>query len=502
MKNNLFMGIDIGTSSVRAAVFDSQGKQLELTQKEYPMICTEPGMGELDPELIFDDLIKVVRECIDKLDSSKKIEAIGISTQMHSFMAVDKSGRPITNLLTWADSRPTNQADNIKELFDYNTMCLNTGCRVHHPMYPLSKILWLKETKPEIFKNSYKFITIKEYILFKLYGRYVIDYTDASATACFNIRSFTWDDYIINDVLGISETNLGEPVECTHVLKKMNPSYAEAMRLDPDIPLAIGSGDGILANVGCGVFDDTSMTSTVGTSGAMRISVDQPLLDPMQKTWCYCFTKDKWVAGGAINNGGIVLKWIRNDCRNQFEIEAANAGIKSIYALFDKYAEEITPGSDGLLFLPFLTGERSPNWNANARGTLHGLQLIHNKKHIIRASMEGVMFRMFSVYEAITRLNNNVKQIKANGGYIKSDIWLKIQADIFNKEIAVAGIGEATVFGAAYTAMVAVGALKGFNQILPEMQPIKVIKPNTENTEIYKNSYNLFRDLYDKIYGN
>ncbi|HHW48667.1 MAG TPA: gluconokinase [Clostridiaceae bacterium] len=501
MHSKLFMGIDIGTSSVRAAIFDLDGKQISISQNEYPMICTEQGMGELDPEVVFGNLIQVVKNCIEKLGGTdKKIEAIGISTQMHSFMAVDKNGRPLTNVITWADSRPVSQAEQIEKIFDYKMMYYNTGCRVQHPMYPLSKILWLKETKPDVYKNAYKFITIKEYVLFKLYGHFVVDFTDASATGCFNIHSFEWDKYILENVLEIDKSMFGEPVECTFILKNMNRDYAKAMDLDPDTPVAIGSGDGILANVGCGVFDDTSMTSTVGTSGAMRISVNAPLLDPSQKTWCYCFTRNTWVAGGAINNGGIVLRWIRDSFRKQFEREAEEAGIKSIYALFDKYAEKVSPGSDGLIFLPFLTGERSPNWNANAQGTLHGLQLLHTREHLVRSAMEGVMYRMFSVYEAITRLNNNVRQIKANGGYIKSDIWLKIQADIFNKEIAVAGIGEAAVFGAAYTAMVAVGAINGFNKILPEMQPLKVVKPNPENVEVYRNAYNRFKDLYCRIY--
>jgi len=506
MHNKLFMGIDIGTSSVRAALFDLNGKQVSISQNEYSMICTEHGMGELDPELVFDSLIKAVRNCIGMLDSidrkaEKKIEAVGISTQMHSLMVVDKCGRPMTNVITWADTRPINQAEQIKRNFDYNMMYRNTGCRVQHPMYPLSKILWLKETKPEIYKNSYKFISIKEYVLFKLYGQFVIDFTDASATGFFNIHTFEWDKYILNNVLDIDESILGEPVECTFILRNMNREYAEAIGLDPDTPVVVGSGDGILANIGCGVFDDTSMTSTIGTSGAMRISVNTPLLDPDQKTWCYCLTKNMWIAGGAINNGGIVLKWMRDNFRKQFECEAEEAGINSIYALFDKYAGEISPGSDGLIFLPFLTGERSPDWNVNAQGTLHGLQLFHTGKHFVRAAMEGVMFRMFSVYETITQLNNNVNQIKANGGYVKSDIWLQIQADVFNKEIAVAGIGEATVFGAAYTAMVAIGAISGFNQMLPEMEPLKVVKPNPDNAVAYRNAYKRFKDLYHKIYS-
>jgi len=174
-------------------------------------------------------------------------------------------------------------------------------------------------------------------------------------------------------------------------------------------------------------------------------------------------------------------------------------GEKSIYSLFDRYASETPPGSDGLIFLPFLTGERSPNWNANITGTLHGLRLVHGRKHFIRAAMEGVMFRMFSVYEVLSQLNNNVQQIKANGGYVNSDVWLQMQADIFNREIAVAGVGEAATLGAAYTAMAAVGAIKSLKQKLPVMEPLKVIKPMPENAGMYKKVYSCFKELYSKI---
>jgi gluconokinase len=160
----------------------------------------------------------------------------------------------------------------------------------------------------------------------------------------------------------------------------------------------------------------------------------------------------------------------------------------------------VNPGSDGLLFLPLLTGERSPNWNASARGIMYGLDIRHGRKHLIRASMEGVIYRLFSVYEAITAINSNVKQIKANGGYAKSDIWLQMQADIFNKEIAVAGIDEASVFGAAYNAMAAVGAVKGLKSGISAMEPSRVIKPDPENTEMYREQFKLFKDIYNKIY--
>ncbi len=495
-----FMGIDIGTSGVRAAVFDRKGRQLGLEHVEYPMICTENDMAELDPDVVLDSLVKVVKKSLEISEvRAEELEGIGLSTNLFSFMALDASGGKLTNIITWADLRSIHQAEEIGSTFDCLQLYNLTGCRVQHPMYPLSNILWLKRKKPEVFAKAAKFISLKEYILFKLFGELIIDITDASTTACFNIHRFTWDDAILKEVLEVSPDRFGQPVECTHILKGMKSEYAAAMGISRETPVIVGSGDGMLANYGCGVVDDTSMSCTIGTSGALRISAGSPLLDLQQRTWCYCFTRDTWVAGGAINNGGIVLKWLRDEYRKQYEFEAEAAGIESIYALFDRYASEIRPGCDGLVFLPFLTGERSPNWNANARGTLHGLRLMHGRKHFIRAAMEGVMYRMFSVFEAIGSMGKNPARIIANGGYVNSDIWLQMQADIFNREIAVAGVPEAAVFGAACIAMIGTGALDGFGARLECMEPQKVIKPVEGNSFVYKECYKQYKELYDRI---
>jgi gluconokinase len=503
MKKELFMSIDIGTSGIRAALYDLEGNQVSLYHQEYPMISTSPGMSELKPDEVFLSLIEVVRQCKERnqlKDSS--IEGIGLSSQMHSFLAVDSEGNCLTNVLTWADSRPIGEANFIKNNFDHAELYNRTGCRVQHPMYPLSKILWLKNNRFDCFKNAYKFITIKSYIAYRLFGRYVIDITDASATGCFNIHTFKWDAEILHNILGVDKGRFPQPVDCTYVMKNMKDEYARAMGIDPGIPVVIGSGDGIMANVGCGVFDDTSMSCTIGTSGALRIAVDKPLLDTHQRTWCYCFTKDTWVAGGAVNNGGIVLRWLRDEYRNQYEYELNQSGSNSrnIYELFDQYASEVNPGSDGLIFLPYLTGERSPGWNAKARGTIYGIQLMHNKKHFIRAAMEGVIYNMYSIYEIITQLNDRVQVIMANGGYVNSDIWLQIQADIFNREIAVAGIGEAAAFGAAYTAMAALGAVPSLSHPLKRMKPSGVVKPSKANHSTYAKMYEQFKELYSKLY--
>ena len=494
------MGVDIGTSGVRAALFNKEGYQIAICHKEYPLICRLQGMGELEPDTVFNAFIEVIKNCINQVKDNVSIRAIGLSTQLFSLLAVDKDGKCLTNVFTWADTRCMDTADSVLKNYDMKDLYYRTGCRADHPMYPLSKVIWLRETQPELYSKVYKFISIKSYILNRLFGGdYVIDITDASTTAYFNIHKFDWDEKILSDVLQTDKKYFPIPKDITYTLTGMKKEYEKAMALNGSIPVVIGSGDGMLANLGCGVFDDTNMSCTIGTSGAIRIAVDKPVLDEKCRTWCYCFTRDTWVAGGAVNNGGIVLKWIRDEYIKQFEAELKETGDATIYKLFDRYAKEIPPGSEGLIFLPYLTGERSPGWHADAKASIHGFQLVHGRKHIIRAAMEGVMYNMYTIYEAVTKMGDNVRAVIANGGYVNSDIWLQIQADIFNKEITVAGVSEAAAFGAAYTAMVAIGELKGFTEVLASMQTTRVVRPDSNNTEIYRKAYRQFIEFYDKI---
>lgn len=495
-----FLGIDIGTSSVRAILFDGRGMQKSVASIECSLITTGEGLAEIDPDFVFNSVISVIGSCIERSGIDRKhVAGAGFSCQMHSLMAVDEAGSPLTKLLTWADTRGKKEAEYIESNYNISDLYNRTGCRIQHPLYPLSKILWYRNHDREIFDKAYKFITIKEYIIFRLYGEFVVDYTLASCQGYYNIHRQDWDGFILDNILQVRKSSFSEPVDCLHVLRGMKPEFASLLGIDPDFPFIIGAGDGILANLGCGVYDDTAMSSTIGTSGAVRTAVSKPLLDPDQQTWCYSFRKDMWVAGGAVNNGGIVLKWLRETFRKQFEYDAACYS-EGVYKVFDRFASEIPPGSEGLIFLPYLTGERSPDWNAAVRGLMYGLDYNHGKKHIVRAAMEGIMYRMYSIYEVMSSLNNNVKQIRANGGYVKSDIWLQIQADIFNKEIHVSGVGEASALGAAFLSMAALGAAGSMTELLPGMESQKVIKPVEENHAVYRKSYELAKQVYNSIY--
>lgn len=492
-----FLGIDMGTSSIRAVMFDEAGYQISSDSVDCSISTSFEGAAELDPEFVTNAVFNASSGCITKSGVNRhRIEAVCFSCHMHSLMLVGEHGEPLTQLMLWADTRAGREAEFIASKFDTADFYNRTGCRVRHPMYPLAKLLWIKNNHPDIFKKATRFITIKEYILFKLFGDYYADYTIAASQGYFNIHEQSWDKEILYEVLETGPEKLGTPVDCLQVLRGIRPEYAELMGLDIGTPVVVGSGDGIMANLGCGVTDDTALSSTIGTSGAVRTTVGKPLLDPEQRTWCYSFTKDSWVAGGAINNGGLVLKWLRETFRKQFEYDAAAYG-ENVYKLFDRFTKQVGPGSDGLIFLPYLTGERCPDWRADVRGLMHGLDYSHGRMHIVKAAMEGVMYRLYSVYEAISCLDKNAVQIRATGGYIRSEAWLQMQADIFNKEILVCPVIETSALGAAYLAMVAVGAAGSIRDTLPSMKPRKVITPVAENHEIYALAYKRAMEVYN-----
>lgn len=491
-----FLGIDVGTSNIKSILFDTDGFPVEKKSAECSLCPAGDGVAEMDPDEVVHAVFQSVKQCMEACDRTQnRLAGIGLSAHMHSLMAVDRHGKPLTKLILWPDTRAKKEADWIGENCSVPELYRKTGCRVQHPMYPLSKILWLKNNRRDLFDAADKFITIKEYFLHQLFGKYAVDRTLAASQGYYNIVSQKWDEDILKDLLGIDESRLGRVVDCTARMVGMDPECARSMGVDSDTPVVIGSGDGILANIGCGIFGEESLSSTVGTSGALRMTVKQPFFSDNQQTWCHTFTNNLWVAGGAMNNGGLVLKWIRDN----FENNPSDAR-KDIYKEFDRLASAVPPGSDGLIFLPYLTGERSPDWNADARGIVYGLSYTHGKGHFLRAALEGVMYRLYSIYEIMSAFHPEAKTIIANGGYTRSDLWLQIQADIFNKEILVSGVSDASALGAAYLCMVSLGAVRELGQSLPGFRTGRRIVPNGENHEIYRQRYRLSQTVYKRLY--
>ncbi|MEO6959637.1 MAG: gluconokinase, partial [Burkholderiaceae bacterium] len=371
------IGVDIGTTSTKAVIFDDDGQVAAKHHIDYPLLTPLPSAAEQDPEQIYRAVIASIKNVIacSRIDAAR-ISCVSFSSAMHSLIAVDKQGRPITQCITWADNRSAQWADRIKRELGGHALYLRTGTPIH-PMAPLSKLCWLRDTQPTVFRQAARFISIKEYVFFRLFGCYIVDYSIASATGLFNLAALAWDTEALK-LAGITADQLSRPVPTTHMVHGLNADAAQAAGLHSGTPFIIGASDGVLANLGANAIDPGVVAVTIGTSGAVRTVVDRPQTDPQGRTFCYALTEKHWVIGGSVNNGGIVLRWLK-DIFSPDDAGATEQSDMDSYEALIQLAAQAPPGSNGLIFHPYLTGERAPLWNASARGSFFGLALHHRK---------------------------------------------------------------------------------------------------------------------------
>lgn len=513
MRTGLVMGVDIGTNGCRAVLYDETARIWGRSERFYGIKQPRKGWMEQDPEEIYSAFLAVIRNCISSLEEGSKdiggpeprtsgseisgpycperkpfsIKAVGISSVLHSLMAVDGAGRPLTPLLIWGDTRSQAYADEIKRSLDEHTIYRRTGCRVH-PMYAPSKIAWIKGELSQVFQEAKKFISIKEYILFRLFGEFVVDTSVASGSGLLNIGEQSWDDGLLS-LLGLKEDRLSELVSPYQVVGRVGQQLSQRTGLPEGTAVVAGAGDGMLSNLGNGSIGEGEMTLTLGTSGAERLAVKEPSVDSRGRTWCYVLDENIWMVGGAINNGGIVYQWCKENLYGK-EIEDQE---------IQKEIEEVRPGCQGLLFLPYLCGERSPGWRSQAKGTLVGLTLNHGKADILRAALEGVGFKLYSIYLAIQDVAGEVREIKASGGFLNSDLWPQIISDILGRELEVTNIRDAATYGAAIVAQKSLGMIRELAEVKSNVRVVRTFVPNPENHRIYKQLYQIFQDTYSRM---
>ncbi len=491
------IGVDIGTTGCRAVIYLTDGTALASCSTEYPMYTPHMAWAEQDADEIYQAFRQVVSCAVREAKlQPQDIAGIAFSSVFHSLVAVDAKGQALSRLLIWADNRSQQYCEQLKRQYDAQHIYANTGCPVH-PMYWLSKIIWFRNEQPQVFQQAAKFISIKEYILHRLCKKFIVDRSLASGTGLYNIHKRQWDDELLA-IAGISEEKLSTVVPTTYVETGILAEIASELGLDPQTPVVIGAGDGVLANVGSGAVNAGQLTATIGTSGAVRVITDAPRVDPKGRTWCYNLTDQHWVIGGAINNGGIALRWARDKFALPEQHVAEKLGLNT-YEILSRYASQKPVGSDGLIMLPFFAGERAPYWNANARGVLFGLNLNHGKRHIIRATLEGIVYRMFSIFSALEEVSGNVEEIRVGGSFTQSPEWVQIMADVFGRTIAVPDEPEGAAFGAAILGMVALGMIPDINRVLTIVKIKKIYQPVTANHEKYRQLFRLYERIYWKL---
>ncbi|WP_257349380.1 gluconokinase [Pseudalkalibacillus decolorationis] len=497
MQQERYIGVDIGTTSTKAVMYDKSGELIAQHDVEYPLYTPEVSAAEQDPEEIFQAVLKSIRATVEKSGVTKQqIGFVSFSSAMHSVIAVDDRGRSLTNCITWADTRSTKWADQLKATTEGHEIYRRTGTPIH-PMSPLTKLIWLKEEQPTLFKQATKFISMKEFVFHRLFGKFVVDYSIASATGMFELEKLAWDAIAL-ETAGVTEDQLSKPVPTTESLIGISESYADKMGLTTNTPFIIGASDGVLSNLGVDAIEPGAVAVTIGTSGAIRTASTRPVTDPKGRTFCYALTEDLWIIGGPVNNGGMTFRWVRDELCSS-EVESAKRLGVDPYEVLTDIASRVNPGSDGLLFNPYLSGERAPLWNAKARGSFFGLALHHRKEHLIRAVLEGVIFNLHSVMLTLKELIGMPNRIQATGGFARSELWRQMLADVFDQEVYVPESHESSCLGAVILGLYAQGEIDSLQQVSTMVGSEHHHTPNPNNVQLYNELMPIFIRISRKL---
>lgn len=489
------IGLDIGTTSTKAVAFSLTGGIWSEAYAEYPIHTPQPSFSEQDPEEIFRAVLQVIRKVVAR-HPDEELLGVSCSSAMHSVIAMDISGKALTACIIWADTRSKEEAARIKGSREGHEIYMSTGTPIH-PMSPLCKLAWLRKHQPGLFYSTYKFVSIKEYVLFRLFGRYLVDYSIASATGLFDIFRLQWHEGALA-MAGVSARQLSEPVPPTYVLTGILQQCATYMDIRVDLPFVIGASDGCLANLGANAIRPGNAAVTIGTSGAIRVLADKPATDRRERIFSYILTEHHYVLGGAISNAGVVLRWFR-DTFAAAEIQEAQEKGMNAYVILNQKAAGIHAGAGGLIFLPYLLGERAPVWDANARGVFFGVNINHTREHFLRAVLEGVMYAVYSVGKALQQTTGEINVIYANGGFVRSELWVQMLADVFGKKVLVTESFEGSAVGAALLGMKALGLMASFEEVEGLIPIIGTYEPDLKQHQIYMRNFDVFERLYDKL---
>ncbi|MDK2800935.1 MAG: gluconokinase [Clostridiales bacterium] len=475
------LAIEVSTSSAKALIYSSdEGEAKHVLSIPYGKeIC---DVVSQDAEGIYQTLVQCIKKVMQL--GNYRIDALSICTTWHSLLFLDQNRKPMGRILTWADTDAGETARKYRKDSSLTQKFYNkTGCMVHS-IYALWKYIHIRDNEPEKLRNVAYISTQQDYIFEKLTGEAAISQCVASGTGFFNIHTLDWDEEILA-FANIQKKQLPVLKEPTYTAP-LRSDVAKELNLPSGIPVILGGADGALNQIGAGALQKGIMTLSVGTSGALRIASDQPILPENPSTWCYYAAQGKRVAGAATSGAGNCVEWF---------VKKANYN-RADYRTLDNLIDAIDK-KEAPIFLPFLYGERCPGWHDNRTGGFIGVKGSHDVGHLYYSVLEGILFHLYQCYEILIKVGNTPDQIRISGGITNSPQWLQMAADIFQKEIYISEIEHASTMGAVILALKAVGALENLEQFKPEAG--EKILPNQEMAQFYKVRYRKYIEGYEKL---
>lgn len=493
------LGIDIGTSGTKTVLFDLKGNTVASASEEYPMYQPYMGWAEQDPEDWWRAACTTISKVVETsgIDSGE-IMGIGLTGQMHGMVLLDKQGKVLRPSIIWCDQRTDQECQQITSIIGRDELVRITA----NPAltgFTASKVMWVKNNQPDIFEKIDRILLPKDYIRYKLTGEFATEVSDASGTQFLDVPNRKWSREVL-EALEIDPDWMPDVFESPEISGSVNTEAALLTGLKPGTPVAGGGGDQAAGAVGNGIVMPGLISSTIGTSGVVFAHMDEVSIDSQGRVHTFCHAvPGAWHVMGVTQGAGLSLQWMRNNFGGMEKELARHMGIDP-YILMTYEAEQAAPGCDGLIYLPYLMGERTPHLDPYAKGVFFGITAKHTRNEMIRSVMEGVVYSLRDCLEIILEMGVSVDHIRASGGGGKSPLWRQMQADIFNARIAVTNSAEGPAFGAALLAGVGTGAYKSVAEACEAS--IKVTGLQTaiaENTIVYDRYYKVYRSLYPAL---
>lgn len=497
---NILIGLDIGTTAIKIALFDQKGELLASSTREYALITPQVNYVEEEPEIYWQAFREGIGELKAKYPLSKDdAMALAISAQGETLLCLDAQGNSLRNAIVWMDNRAMDEAEALQKKFGNETCYKVTGQTSFEPCWPASKILWIRNNEPEVFKKTSKFLLIEDYFIYRMTGQFVTEGSLVTSSTYWDIiNRVYWKEML--DFLGITEDQLAVVRESGEVVGRIIPSVAAELGLGENLTVCTGALDQAAGAIGVGNVREGMFSENIGAALAICVPVERPTLDPARKMPLHYFVMPGVYMLHTFTTGGMTLRWFR-DKFGQLEQMMEQAGAADGYYLLDKQAETVSAGCDGLVMLPHLSGSLAPDVNAKAKGVWFGFTLQHGRPHFIRAIMESLGYIIKRNIDTLTDMGIRVGEIRSMGGGSKSRIWSQIKADILGVDIVtMKSQDSAACLGAAILAGKAVGLFDDIGSAVKNMAVEKErFKPNPDNAAVYAQGYEMYKKLFNDL---
>lgn len=480
----MFVGIDLGTSAVKLILVDHLGNLYHSVSKSYPLLMPKTGWTEQNPNDWFNQTLEGLKELIKGFEDH--IEGVGFSGQMHGLVLLGDDDVLLRNAILWNDQRTTLEVEQLNQHIGIQTLLKETG-NVALTGLTAPKILWVKKHEPDVFRKIRKIMLPKDYLIYKLTGRFVSDTTDMSGTLYFDVKHRQYSSKMLG-ILGINASQCPEIFESSDIIGTFKPFYKEFFRLHHDVKVICGGGDQSMGAVGVGVVENGQCSISLGTSGVVFVANESFHVDQRHYLQSYCHANGHYMMMGVMLNAGGAHKWWFKQVLEQTDYEAFYQSLS--------HAKE----NEHLYFLPYLNGERSPINDPNATGVFIGLKHHHALPDLNRAVIEGITFSLKQSFDLIENIQGHITTIRLTGGGAVNQSWAQLIANIFNRKVERIVVEEGPALGAAITAMVGCGQ---YQQVADACQQIVRIKdnfdPQAESVTLYKKKYQKFKEIYPQI---